>query len=473
MGWVATLVLLMLGVTLWITTDAQVATAEVIVYPGPGRIPPSDQYAVTVAQNGRVSESFVYISHAQWETNRSKTTSWTTFSFSGEVTVTVTKLQGNFSTCHVLPSRRGVETTISGNTVQFKLSQPGKFSVEFDDDITHPMLVFADPLETDVPALGSPDVVYFGPGVHEVGAGFHIDAGKTVYLAGGAYVRGQFVADDASGVVIRGRGILSGEQFEKQSVHLIDISGWDTRGLLIEGITLINAPHYNITIAGERNTARNVKMIGWYFSTDGISTGRKGVVEDCFFKVNDDAIKLYWSDMVVRNCVIWQLENGAPFQISWNMPSDNHGFHVSNCDVIRAEHRWNNDNLAIFDAVHGGKGHMSGYLFENIHIENADWRLFYITLTSNEFADPDQGFGSISDLVFRNITVTGPMQKPNTLRGQGAEHRVANIRFEDVSVNGRYMTSPEDGNFEIDPESTGDIQFVVSCDTREKPGSSP
>ena len=30
---------------------------------------------------------------------------------------------------------------------------------------------------------------------------------------------------------------------------------------------------------------------------------------------------------------------------------------------------------------------MSNYLFEDIRIENADWRLFYITIDKNEFAD--------------------------------------------------------------------------------------
>jgi len=47
---------------------------------------------------------------------------------------------------------------------------------------------------------------------------------------------------------------------------------------------------------------------------------------------------------------------------------------------------------------------MSGYSFEDIRIENADWRLFYITLAQNEFADSSRRMGQISDLVFRNIT---------------------------------------------------------------------
>jgi hypothetical protein len=436
-------------------------SGEIVTYPGPSGIAPSDQYSVKLQQDGWDYDSFVYITRAQWKTNQSKTTSWTSFSFSGAVDVSVTKLKGSFESCRVLPTGYRIKPNIDGNTAKFAINRPCHIAVEFDEDITHPMLIFANPIETDKPDREDSNTIYFAPGVHNVGDRFTIGEGKTVYLAGGAYVKGKFFSQDASNIVIRGRGILSGEEFEKGGSHLIEINGWKTRNTLIEGITLINSPHYNISMDGFHNTVGNVKMISWYFSTDGVNTGRDGLVEKCFFKVNDDALKLYFSNMVVRDCVIWQLENGAPFQISWNMPSDNSGFHVSNIHVIRAEHRWDNDNLAIFDAIHGGRGHMRDYLFENIQIENADWRLFFITIQPNEFADPAGGFGQISHLIFRNITVDGSMKKQNTIRGQGAEHQVYNVTFENIKVNGKYITNAEDGNFEIDPESTKNIRFLV------------
>ena len=78
-------------------------------YPGPDGIDPSDQYAVKVVQNGKQYDSFVYLSKAQQKTNRSKTTSWTTFSFSGRVTVFVTRLKAEaVKTCTILPRRYGI-----------------------------------------------------------------------------------------------------------------------------------------------------------------------------------------------------------------------------------------------------------------------------------------------------------------------------------------------------------------------------
>lgn len=434
--------------------------AQVVTYPGPSGIAPSDEYSVQLVQGARKYDCFVYITRAQWRSNRSKTTSWTTFSFSGRVTVKVTKLKGSFSNCKILPSSYGITPQVHNNTVAFELNRPRKISVELDGDITHPMLVFADPLETNIPSPTDPNVIYFDPGVHNVGEDFSIGSNKTVYLSGGAYVNGKFNNRNAENVKIIGRGILSGENYAHKTSHMIRFR--ECKNVLIEGITIINSPNFNISLRGSNHTVRNVKMIGWYFNTDGVSTGYNGLVEDCFFKCNDDAVKLYFSNMTVRDCVIWQMENGAPFQISWNMSSDNSNFHVENIDVIRVEHKWDNRNEAVFDAIHGGRGHMSNYLFEDIRIENAVWRLFYITIDKNDFANSSRGMGRISNLTFKNISVDGAMKRSNTIKGWDPSHQVSNVLFENVIVNGKYITNAKDGNFEIDPETTDNIRFKVT-----------
>ena len=435
--------------------------AAVATYPGPKGVAPSDQYAVRVQQDGKWQESFVYLSKAQWRSNRSKDTSWTTFSFSGKVTVAVRKLKGGFKTCRILPSQFGIEPTVTGDTATFTLARPRKVSVEFDDPIPHPMLVFADPPETDVPKPGDPKVVYFGPGVHDVGKLHRIPSDKDVYIAGGAYVKGTLVCENPKGLRIWGRGILSGEQFGAKTHHLLEVKGWETRDTLIEGITLANSPHFNLVLAGRKHVVRNVKMISWWFSTDGVGCGPEGLVEDCFLKVNDDAVKLYHSGMVVRRCVIWQCENGAPFQISWNMPSDNAGFHVHDCIVIRSEHRWRNDNCAIFCSIHGGEGHLRDYLFENIHIENAPWRLVNLTMKKTEFSARQKAYGHITNLRFRNITVDAPQKLPNTIRGHDAAHQIRDVVFEGLRIDGKPVRSAEEGRFEIDPTTTSDVRFLA------------
>lgn len=438
----------------------------VVTYPGPEGVTVGNHYAVSLEQDGEAHPSFVYEVNRQQSSNASLTTSWTTFSFSGTVTVTVTKLGGEIGTCAILPSSYAIETQVSGDTCTFELDRPRQLSVELDGDTTHPMLVFANALETDVPAADDPDVLYFGPGLHDIGD-TPLTSGQEVYIEGGAVVYGRFLvgapdalAEDVSGITIHGRGILSGEGYPQGSTdsdHFINF--WGADDTLIEGITLIQSPLYNILLHGRDNVVRNVKLISWWYSTDGIYVGAGGLIEDCFVKVNDDAFKLYEPDTTVRDTVIWQLENGAPFQISWNMPTDNAGFVVQNIDIIRMEHRADQINLAAVDAVHGGSGHMSDYLFEDIRIENADWRLFYLSLQRTEFSPPDNEMGHISDVTFRNITATGSVSQPSEIFGWDADHKVSDVTFQNLKINGETIRSAAEGNFVIDAATTEDITF--------------
>jgi hypothetical protein len=77
----------------------------------------------------------------------------------------------------------------------------------------------------------------------------------------------------------------------------------NANNITIEGITIIHAPRFKITLRGENHIVRNVKMMGWWFSTDGTSTGENAIIEDCFFKVNDDAVKLIFKQYLMCKTV--------------------------------------------------------------------------------------------------------------------------------------------------------------------------
>ena len=180
----------------------------------------------------------------------------------------------------------------------------------------------------------------------------------------------------------------------------------------------------------------NIKMMGWWFSTDGISAGEHSLIENCFFKVNDDAVKLYRSHMIVRDCVIWQLENGAPFMISWNGGIDFGDITVENIDIIRVEHHWDNENLAVFAAIHGSKAHISNFLIDNIRIDNSNWRMFHLVTRPNRWAKWHQELGSLSDFTFKNISFYGEQKIPSLIMGHDKLHPVYNINFENIIING-------------------------------------
>jgi hypothetical protein len=443
--------------------------AQLTTYPPAPNQPTSDQYSVTVRQGHRSAQSVTYqVAARKTDTNLEQDTSWTSFSFAGRATVSVTKLAGTATGCLVRPSAAHIRTRFAGTTCTFSLTHAANVSVEFRPDTTnpvlHPMLVFANPPEVDVPPANDPNVLYFGPGVHDLGRGVQLHSGETVYVAGGAWVKAAFIGTGLHDVVFRGRGVVDGlfldtgnQDANKSQPGLIDLA--DSHNVVVDGVTFVDGPRFNVRVLGSDVTVHNIKVISWWYSTDCIWAGSRSLVEGNFCKVNDDSLKPMTGPSVIRGNVVWQLENGAPFMISWNIKDDQSGFHVYDNDVIHAEHYWLSPQ-AIFRARHATPGHMSRYLFEDIRVEDATWRLFYLILEHNKWYDPALGYGQISQLIFRNITATTPFTMPSVVAGIDPQHRVYDTTFEDVWMDGRCAAGAGDGNFSIDPATTDRIRIV-------------
>ena len=59
--------------------------------------------------------------------------------------------------------------------------------------------------------------------------------------------------------------------------------------------------------------------------------------------------------------------------------------------------------------------------------------------------------GVVRDVVFRRISVTGPLTLPLTFYGADAEHDVAGITLDGMRVNGRRCASAADLELKIGP----------------------
>jgi FG-GAP-like repeat len=491
----------------------------------PPGIVPSAQYTVRLSQNDSWISSFVYQvqnpgflpngqpSGISSSSTSEHATSWTSFSFAGSVTVQVTNSK-TFTSARILPSHAQIISTVSGHTVSFTLDQPGQYAVDFcatgetctevnDTDLTNPMLVFANPIETNTPnplaanvfrvapglsvpwgeALpqlsGFQNTLYFGPGVYDLGlTPLTIDSNQTVYLAAGAYVKG-FLAfkTKARHATIRGRGILSGEDLPKAQCigtpsgcpDMVNSKG-NVQNLLVEGITFIQSPFYNVAInGGSGNTVDNVKVIAWLGNSDGIqaSYGAQdtgSVIENSFVKNGDDSIKITASNLLVQNCVVWKLNNAAAFEIGAGIGTNVTNITVRNSDVIRGEYNWPNTSDAVFSANQGGSGNLSNYTFEDIRVENENWQLFKIEILPSNFQPDNTQLGSLSGLTFENIQATDAQQFPPVFRGFNLAHQVSDVSFNDVVVGGLPTPNPTitldaNRNMSYAGNTVGDLLF--------------
>jgi hypothetical protein len=294
----------------------------------------------------------------------------------------------------------------------------------------------------------------------------HVNSGQTVYIAGGAFVHGYINEAGKTDITIRGRGILSGAGYNgdpfyphkyQHSIQIVNAGETNTR---IEGITIADSSWTNMRLTGTNNYVNNVKAIGWFFNTDGLLLGGNSTVENSFFKVNDDTIKLYSSNMIARNLVIWQEVNGAPMQLSWNVSNPTSNNRVNNVDIIRCEHilgNMTNQTKGIFNSVHGGIGLLYDYVFEDFTIDNADGRLFQLWFVKTSYNVNQTGGGNIRDITFRNIKVLNKMTQPSIVNNESlanldtSSYGFDRIRFENVSVQGVPLSL---STFNFTPNST-------------------
>ena len=92
------------------------------------------------------------------------------------------------------------------------------------------------------------------------------------------------------------------------------LANGNVQNLLVEGITFIQSPFFNVSInGGSGNTVDNVKVIAWLGNSDGIqasygSQDTGSVIENSFVKNGDDSIKLTASNLLAASSQVRGLE---------------------------------------------------------------------------------------------------------------------------------------------------------------------
>ena len=390
--------------------------------------------------------------------------SFANFDMAGPVVVRITSERSLRNTVIRPESAKVRMTVVDDHTLSLTLDRPCKFSVE-PDGKKGPVLLFANPLETDAPKQGDPNVVYFGPGVHKPEK-IALKSNQTLYLAGGAVVKAEVLAE-GSHIKIRGRGILDGSdwQWRKGPVgNLIAIR--NCTDVEVRDITLRGSSHWTIVPKNSRSvTIRNVKLCNSRVQNDdGINpcNSQDVLITDCFIRSDDDCVALKGLDftaansnverITVENCTLW-CDRARIFLLG----------HESRAAYMR------NITLRNLDIIHFT---MTPFLFE----PGEDMRLENVTIEDIRMHGEGQREfirlrpvvnqymrkkvpGFIRNVRFKNVTIEGqPGAYLVQVQGADAEHDVQDVAFENVSILGEKLTK-ESGRVKIG-ENTKDIRFV-------------
>lgn len=469
---------------------------ELTVYPAlPNNEFASELYEVMVTQGQKKFSSYVYKStreagnpYNQYKVFTTDTNHWTSFSFSGAVTVRVRPLKSQVKQAIVHPLSQKVSAKVANNAVTFTLTQPANLYVELDSCPRDPLFIFANPPEIDVPAKNTRHVIYFGPGVTDLGKEpYPVRDGQTVYLAGGAYVKGRLQTAGPKGdkpVTIRGRGILSGidlnERRGEYGQHMIDGSAHKTApnswapvpDLNVEGIVVTDSAACGV-LASRRLTAENVKVLAWAKCSDGIGGGAGSVIKGCFLKVNDDALYFFRSNIQVIDNVVWLQAAGSALQMGWNVNESMEGAHAEGLDIIgddtgrtHTTKDWINACVVALMDMHNHTTYRN-VVVENVRHEGKPYQLFGIrTKLASEngpaLASYREGLGSVDGIVFRNITSAQQPLHPSVFDGNGDEPgTIQNVTFENLQIAGTLVTEANASTYVVQRGKTSGFRFVT------------
>ncbi len=447
-------------------------SAIVTVYPQPEGIEASEHYSVTVND----LESFCYMTRRNGRIKDDpQTASFTSFAFEGDpVTVKVSVLDDYaIEDVIIRPTDLGIKATVEDNEIIFDMEEPAYISVEINGDTTHKCFIFADPPEEDVPDPDDETVWYFGPGVYDIGHVGVPEGKNTLYIAGGAYVKG-CITDRFSKrgeFKIIGRGIFSGENFPNEDLgHLIQIK-YASR-FTIDGPILLDSNSFHLNIFGTKATAESpnivhhLKEISWVPYTDGFHIDKYIDVSDVFIYNYDDALDIsqYSVGGTIKNCVIWNNNYGSALLLGWVGVGKTGNVTVENIDVIHFnEQDTEAPNTAVIMANHGERGTISNVYVHDLHVEKFDGkvhRLFSIQLNKSAWSASDSEMGSISNLHFSDIRVDDSVSS-NMIHGYDAEHIVSDVLFENLVIEGQTMESLRDIRV-LRNEYTKSIQMIRS-----------
>ncbi len=348
-----------------------------------------------------------------------------------------------------------------------------------------PLVIFGNPIEKDAPKAGSKDIVYFGPGVHYVDGEISLKQNQTLYIAGGAVVKGNVFAS-GDNITIRGRGIISTDNRPRES-RVRDssdcVSFENGKNLKVEGVIIKDPIGWTLVFRNCENvTIDNLKICASRMINDDaidICNTSNVKITDTFARAQDDiiAIKGHYksgirfglkrykdlehrnnnlpcNNITIDNCIFWT-DSANTFRIGYECYAPEfRGLKCTNLYVpfysdrpSKFEDYWVKAVFLLQPA--------EGMTISDMHFEN-------IVVRSNGsdnhliFAEPrivssgavrDKGiageYGRIENCSFKNIKVVG--QKGTFdgaifVRGRDADHKVKNVTVENVEYFGKPIT---------------------------------
>ena len=360
----------------------------------------------------------------------------------------------------IRPLSRGIQHRVEGNKIHFALDRPLNLQIEING--LSPLHFYGNPLEENRPSPDDPAVHYFKGGqVYEVGR-LELKDNQTIYLEGGAILKGAILASNAKNIRICGRGVFDGSYYRDET-KIKSIVLDHCEHVLIEDIIMIEPTLWMLVLGACRHVRiTNLKQIGEVISSDGIDIvgSRDVLIDGCFLKNNDDCIviKSYigkeskevqfnWiedvDNIVVQNCVLMNDGAGNAMEIGHELRCDSiRNITFRNIDVLHVH-----GHGAVFSIHNSDHAAISDIVWEDIRIEHCYDMLIDFRVFESMWSGDDER-GSIENIHLNNIhwkrTIFNPGYTKSIIGGWDQAHPVRNVVIEDLHFDEQKITNQDE-----------------------------
>lgn len=399
-------------------------------------------------------------------------TPMTYFDFSGTVTIDIEMpgLKEPVESAVVLPAALGIQPMVADGHVRFTITEPGQYTVVYNNNVNKATHIFANPIETDVPDPDDPNVLYIGPGEWTMDA-IALEDGQTLYLSGGAVLHSVISVSGAENVRICGRGILDGSDYpawnQPGSTARVPIDLNHAKNVTVEGIALVNSNCWNFNSYASKNvTVDNVKIISGRQNGDGFTfqSCTDHIVTNSFVRSWDDSlvVKNYSGSsrgITFRDIQIWtdlaqSMEIGYETDKGMTLDPEISDVLFENITVLYNFHKpvisiHNSDDAYIHDIT-----------YRNILVENAfmqgdngtNKELIEMHLLKSGWSTVTDEYGSIDNILIDGLTVlnTADGRVPESrFLGHSDGHGITNVTIRNVTILGEKIGSLDDLNASV------------------------
>ena len=417
------------------------AASKLVIYDTPENMEAAPEFKLEV--DGR--NVFVY---------NTRSAAFAYFSFEGKVNVKITFTSPVYH-FDIRPKSQNITGELYRKQVQFSLDNPANLSVEINKNLKRPLFIFASPLERDVPSKADKDVLFFEAGKIHTPGEVMIKSGQTIYIEGGAVVRGHLKTDGSKNVKITGRGILDNRLYTKGQFRPVEIN--QSEQVEVSGIIIAESRHWSCASHASKHVVYdNLKVVSSNDWDDGIDiVGSQHVlVNNCFIQSKDDCIAVkagpqYFTnfssefnvnDIVIQHSVLWNGDWGNALEIGFETRADTiKNITFRNCDIIHVE-----GPEGTFTIHNGDRAVVTNVLYEDIRVEDSHGWLIDFRILKSRYSKDNQR-GKIENVRFNNIHVEGEHYPSSQILGFSDTYNIKNITLENFYIHGNRITSTYDG----------------------------